>query len=102
MKKEKVDFSVSKKTTQYAKISQTNNQQSISEIKIENNDGTDEFFERFETSNQQQVPNNNLIIKNSEAINFEAIQSLEKNSKEKNSNSKKGGSSYKKDNKNKN
>ena len=102
MKKEKVDFSVSKKTTQYSKISQTNNQQSISEIKIENNDGTDEFFERFETSNQQQVPNNNLIIKNSEAINFEAIQSLEKNSKEKNINSKRGGSSYKKDNKSKN
>ena len=102
MKTENPDISLSQKTTQNSKNYQTNNQQSLSEIRIENSEKTDEIFERLDNSNQnnQTIQNNeniqnNFGTKNTEIINFEAIQSLEKNSKEKENDSKKGENSNK-------
>ena len=96
MKRENPDISLSQKTTLNSKNNQTNNQPSLSEIRIDNSEKTDEIFERLGLPNQnnqtiQNNPNiqnnqntqNNLTSKITETINFEAIQSLEKNSKEK-------------------
>ena len=95
MKRENPDNSLSQKTTQNSKNNQTNNQPSLSEIRIENSEKTDEIFERLGAQNQNnqafqssQTIQNNIGTKISETINFEAIQSLEKNSKEKEDDSK--------------
>ena len=96
MKRENPDISLSQKTTQNSKNNQTNNQPSLSEIRIENSEKTDEIFERLSppSENNQAIQNeqtiqNNFGTKITETINFEAIQSLEKNSKEKEDDSKK-------------
>ena len=90
MKRENPDISLSQKTTQNSKNNQTNNQPSLSEIRMENSEKTDEIFERLGAPSQnnqaiqsEQTIQNNFVTKITETINFEAIQSLEKNSKEK-------------------
>ena len=95
MKRENPDISLSQKTTLNSKNNQTNNQPSLSEIRIDNSEKTDEIFERLGLPNQnnQAIQNNqntqnNFASKITETINFEAIQSLEKNSKEKDNESK--------------
>ena len=102
MKREIPDISLSQRTTQNSKNNQTNNQPSLSEIRIENSERMDEVIEKLDCSNQnnqtiqnnQNLPNN-FGNKNTETINFEAIQSLEKNSKEKDNESKNGEKSNK-------
>ena len=95
MKRENPDISLSQKTTQNSKNNQTNNQPSLSEIRMDNSEKTDEIFERLGAPSQnnqaiqsEQTIQNNFITKITETINFEAIQSLEKNSKEKDDDSK--------------
>ena len=95
MKRENPDISLSQKTTQNSKNNQTNNQPSLSEIRMENSEKTDEIFERLGAPRQnnqaiqsEQTIQNNFVTKITETINFEAIQSLEKNSKEKDDGSK--------------
>ena len=95
MKRENPDISLSQKTTQNSKNNQTNNQPSLSEIRMENSEKTDEIFERLGAASQnnqaiqsEQTIQNNFVTKITETINFEAIQSLEKNSKEKDDDSK--------------
>ena len=95
MKRENPDISLSQKTTQNSKNNQTNNQPSLSEIRMENSEKTDEIFERLGAPSQnnqaiqsEQTIQNNFVTKITETINFEAIQSLEKNSKEKDDDSK--------------
>ena len=95
MKRENPDISLSQKTTKNSKNNQTNNQPSLSEIRMENSEKTDEIFERLGAPSQnnqaiqsEQTIQNNFVTKITETINFEAIQSLEKNSKEKDDDSK--------------
>ena len=91
MKQNKPEISSSKITTQNSKNSQTNNQSSISEIRMENSGGNDELFENLGDSNQNNasIQSPNIVLNKNESINFEAIQCLEKNTKEENNNSKK-------------
>ena len=63
MKRENPDISLSQKTTQNSKNNQTNNQPSLSEIRIENSEKTDEIFERLSAPSE-----NNQAIQSEQTI----------------------------------
>ena len=104
MKQNHPEISSSKVTTQNTKNSQTNNQSSISEIRMENNGGNEEIFENLENGNQNNtdIQNQNIVLNKYESINFEAIQCLEKNTKEDNKSDKSSDKSNDKNKTNKN